>query len=330
MVLSTMLSEMLSRVATEFTYARGKPFKNSAFGNFVRKEIAEEAKKRLIFLPFEMTVKASVGNGNWAAVPWLAFFDPLITTTATRGYYIVYLINPQSEKIFLSLNQGTTAVDEEFGVKTGRDVLRRRARDIALRVSDFSRHFDDGPIDLGSDATLPSGYVAGHAFGREYDARNINTKDFNSDLEKMLFAYEALIDRGGTSPTDAMIEEAGNQGIEETRRYVLSKRIERAPSVRRQVLAKRGTVCEGCGLNPKTDYVFSGRPDQTPLDVHHSKPLQGLAEGETRRYEIPRDFLVLCPNCHRMIHKQDDPSDLSQLKKRIRFKYMRDIGVGSF
>ncbi len=104
-----MLHQKLSRLAKDYVYERGKPFAGSPFGDFVRREIAVEAKKRLVFSEHNLKLKASVGAGNWAAVPWLAFFDPLITTTATKGFYVVYLINAQTEGIILSLNQGTTA-----------------------------------------------------------------------------------------------------------------------------------------------------------------------------------------------------------------------------
>jgi hypothetical protein len=83
-----MLHEMLSRLAKEYAYERVKPFANSDFGNFVRHDIAIEAKKRLIFWPYDLNVKASVGAGVWAAVPWLAFFDPLVTTSATSVLHL--------------------------------------------------------------------------------------------------------------------------------------------------------------------------------------------------------------------------------------------------
>jgi len=146
-----------------------------------------------------LKVKASVGAGNWAAVPWLAFFDPLITESATTGFYVVYLINAQTEEIYLSLNQGTTAVYQEFGERSGREVLRRRAIDIAGRVPESARIFDTSEIDLGSNEALPLGYEAGHAFGRKYSVGKIDEKLFYGDLEKILSAYEALIDRGGTT-----------------------------------------------------------------------------------------------------------------------------------
>ena len=173
-----MLHSMLADLARDYAKERTKEFSGSEFGNFVRHDIAVEAKKRLIFLPYELTVKSSVGAGVWAAVPWLGFFDPLITETAQEGFYVVYLINPQTEEIILSLNQGATAVFNEFTVGIGLEVLRRRARDICDRVADFAKRFDTSPIDLGSDTRLPQGYEAGHAFGRRYSASSINADFF--------------------------------------------------------------------------------------------------------------------------------------------------------
>lgn len=320
-----MLANFLLRLATQYTRERVKPFTGSPFAEFVRHDIAIEAKKMLTFWPFDLMVKASVGQGVWAAVPWLAYFDPLITDTATRGFYVVFLVNPQAQTITLSLNQGTTEIYREFGQSRGREVLRRRARDMADRIPEYARLFSEDPIDLGSDAGLPAGYEAGHAFGKVYQAETVMQQDLSHDLHQMLLAYEALVNRGGTTPSDIMQEEAEGKDIEETRRYILSRRIERSPKVRKDVLKAKLLVCECCGLDPKRDYAFDGPPEQTPLDIHHAAPLRELAEGETRRYRVPDDFMVLCPTCHRMIHKQDNPGDIKALKRRLRFKLAREI-----
>ncbi|AKS46743.1 protein of unknown function [Octadecabacter temperatus] len=319
-----MLHDDLARLAKEYVYERGKEFSGSEFASFVRHDLALEAKKSTVFLPYDLELKASVGQSKWASVPWLAFFDPLITDTATRGFYVVFLINPQSEEIVLSLNQGTTEVYQEFGEnERGRNVLARRAVEMSERVSDFAKLFDCGKIDLGSDAKLPAGYQAGHAFGRVYNANSIDESVFYRDLEAMLAAYRSLVDRGGRTPIDSMMEEAGSTDIEETRRYVLSRRIERAKNVREKVLNLRGAKCEGCQLDPRIHYGFNGPLKNTPLDVHHAKPIRELSEGETRRYKLPSDFLVLCPTCHRVVHKQEDPSDLMQLRQSIRFTHAK-------
>ncbi|WP_298847324.1 DUF3578 domain-containing protein [uncultured Ruegeria sp.] len=322
-----MLHEYLSRLASEYVFERAKSFSGSDFGNFVRHDIAIEAKKRLLFLPYELEVKASVGQSRWASVPWLAFFDPLVTDTATRGYYVVYLINAQTEEVVLSLNQGTTEVYREFGENDkGRSILARRAVDITERIPEFFERFDSGSINLGSTEKLPAGYVAGHAFGRVYQADAIDPNQFYEDLEMMLAAYKALVDRGGRTPVDTMMEESGSTDILETRSYVLSRRIERAKNVRLRVLERRGIKCEGCGLAPVEHYRYEGPIKNVPLDVHHAKPIRELSEGETRRYKIPDDFLVLCPTCHRVIHKQEDVADIEKLKNSISFFHKKIVG----
>jgi 5-methylcytosine-specific restriction enzyme A len=320
-----MLAEYLSRLAKEYTYERAKPFTGSKFGDFVRHDIALEAKKLLLFWPFDLKVRASVGQGVWASVPWLAFFDPLITETATKGFYVVYLINPNQQTIILSMNQGTTAIVNDYGQSRGRDVLKRRARDMADRVPEFAKRFSEDPIDLGSEAGLPTGYEAGHSFGRTYKADALTDDELAEDLHQMLLAYESLVNRGGTTPSEVMQDEANGEDIEETRRYILSLRIERSNKVRKDVLKAKPPICECCGLDPKRDYGFIGPAHETPLDVHHAAPLHGLAEGETRRYKVPDDFMVLCPTCHRMIHKIGEPSNLAGLKRKLRFKIAREV-----
>lgn len=99
-----MFADMLSHLAKEHAYKRAKPFSDSQFGHFVRRELVIEARKILSFWPFGLKVKGSVGAGNWAAVPWLAFFDPLITESAAKGFYVVYLVSAQTNSISLSLN----------------------------------------------------------------------------------------------------------------------------------------------------------------------------------------------------------------------------------
>ncbi|RQP05128.1 MAG: DUF3578 domain-containing protein [Paracoccus sp. BP8] len=326
----SMLAELFSRIAKEYSFERARAFTNSPFGNFVRHDVAIEAKKHVLMSPHELTVKASVGQGAWASVPWLAFFDPLVTDSATKGFYVVVLINPQNQTFTLSLNQGTTEVFEEFKTARGLKVLARRARDMADRLPEYAEKFSEAPIDLGSDDRLPAGYVAGHAFGRTYQADSVSEVEFSADLNLMLKAYATLVERGGTTPTDVMQEEAGSESIEETRKYVLSRRIERSPKVRKGVLKAKPPICECCGLNPKNDFGFQGAVEEYPLDVHHAAPLFGLAEGETRRYRIPQDFLVLCPTCHRMMHKQKDVSDLKALKAKLRFKIARIDTFSSF
>ncbi len=42
-----------------------------------------------------------------------------------------------------------------------------------------------------------------------------------------------------------------------------------------------------------------------------------LEEGVAVHYDIAEDFAVLCSNCHRMIHRSRDPSDLDAFRALV-------------
>jgi 5-methylcytosine-specific restriction protein A len=50
------------------------------------------------------------------------------------------------------------------------------------------------------------------------------------------------------------------------------------------------------------------------LECHHRKPLASLRPGQRTRLS---DLALVCPNCHRMLHRMSDPSDVDGLRDRI-------------
>jgi 5-methylcytosine-specific restriction protein A len=50
------------------------------------------------------------------------------------------------------------------------------------------------------------------------------------------------------------------------------------------------------------------------IEAHHLRPISSLEEGVPVTYNVATDFAVLCPNCHRIIHRMPDPSDLAALR----------------
>jgi NAD(P)H dehydrogenase (quinone) len=49
----------------------------------------------------------------------------------------------------------------------------------------------------------------------------------------------------------------------------------------------------------------------------HLRPIATLEEGVAVTYDVVADFAVLCANCHRMIHRTDDPSNLSLILENV-------------
>jgi 5-methylcytosine-specific restriction enzyme A len=188
-----------------------------------------------------LMVEGSPGQGNWAAVPWISVFDPAITTTATSGYYVVYLFHANQPIAHLSLNQGTTKVREEFSTRT-REILKDRADLMRKRVAEFAALLPATAIELGSNARLPGDYVAGHALGASYTLAALpNEETLRADLQTIVRAYRALSYRGGI---DADVDSQTDVGEEfslptsttviETRKYAFHRKIERNRTAAKQ------------------------------------------------------------------------------------------------
>jgi 5-methylcytosine-specific restriction enzyme A len=159
--------DTLQTILTDYAVARTKPFAGHPLADFIRHAAAEAVEDALGELGAGLQVEGSAGAGNWAVVPWISVFDPAITSSATHGYYVVYLFHANQPVMHLSLNQGTTSVREEFGARA-REILQDRADLMRKRIAEFADALPIKSIELGSNARLPGDYSAGHALGTTY------------------------------------------------------------------------------------------------------------------------------------------------------------------
>jgi len=314
------LQQMLRRILTEYPDAIKTPLEGNPLARFLRGTAEDTVIDGRGDQATGLVVQGSPGQGNWAAVPWIAIFDPAVSTSATRGYYAVYLFHATEPTAYLSINQGTTATRQEFGPKT-RDILRDRAQFIRKRLPDFQSLAPITEIETGSDARLPGDYVAGHSMGFRYELASLPTEEtLRAELQLVVKAYRALTFRGGLDPdsgadVDVSDFNAPDQvTITEKRRYIFHKKIERNAAAAKAAKKHHGTICQACGLDFASRYGDIGKGF---IEAHHLKPISTLEEGMAVGYDIVKDFAVLCANCHRMIHRTDDPSDLVSFKVRI-------------
>jgi 5-methylcytosine-specific restriction protein A len=72
--------------------------------------------------------------------------------------------------------------------------------------------------------------------------------------------------------------------------------------------------CDNCGFDPATKIVNTAVKARSLLDVHHMNPLD-----EGIRYTTQADFCLLCPNCHRFMHRLARTlSDIHEKAKALR------------
>ena len=115
----------------------------------------------------------------------------------------------------------------------------------------------------------------------------------------------------GKRPTDTSQGFAEGEPVELT----LTK-YERDPKVRQAALKRHGRICMVCSLDFSRNY---GDFAANCVEVHHLEALSGRGRKNLTKID---DVVVLCPNCHRAIHRTDDPSDwkaLRSLVKKLRY-----------
>jgi predicted HNH restriction endonuclease len=91
--------------------------------------------------------------------------------------------------------------------------------------------------------------------------------------------------------------------IEGGRRLVVHLRIERDPAIAREAVRRHvrddGLVCKLCVLDFSRRYQMGA--GEHCLEAHHKLPLSLRLVASQTNLE---DFLVICPSCHRVIHKK--------------------------
>jgi 5-methylcytosine-specific restriction protein A len=315
------LRETIQRILTDYPVAKTAPLEGHPLAQFIRGNAEDAVQDALGELGVGLVVEGSPGQGNWATVLWISVFDPAITTSATRGYYVVYLFHAHEPAVYLSLNQGTTAVREEFAGKA-REVLADRAEFMRKRVAEFGALLPIHTIDLGSTARLPGDYVAGHALGTSYRLHALPTEaTLRTDLQNVVRAYRALTFRGGiegdVEPQAELEDEfkiPAQATVIETRKYAFHRKVERNRTAAKQAKKFHGTICQACDLDFEKRYGSIGKGF---IEAHHLKPIASLEEGVAVTYDVAADFAVLCANCHRMMHRSDDPSNLMLFRQRV-------------
>jgi 5-methylcytosine-specific restriction protein A len=183
------------------------------------------------------------------------------------------------------------------------------------RVSDFEKSLPVREINLGTNARLPGDYAAGHALGKTYTLDALpDEMSLRHDLQTAVRAYRALFYRGGTDADVETQTEVADEfnlpkstTVTETRKYAYHRKVERNRSATKKAKAFHGTRCQACDLSFAERY---GEIGSGFIEAHHLKPIGTLEEGASVDYDIAADFAVLCANCHRMIHRYSDPSNL--------------------
>jgi 5-methylcytosine-specific restriction protein A len=305
------------------TYPRQPGYRDGSFASAHAAEIVKYsvpgAIKRDIGNLGGIDVQGSAGQGDWTHTPWVALLDNAVTTTTQEGYYVVYLMSLGCERLYLTIAQGCTELKKRSSDAAASGELLRRASQMRSRVAPLARRLQPLKISLGTPSWRGKLYEPSVVVGVEYDTGNLPTEEnLRKDLEEALSLYRHLRASGGWAADDEIMNEAreerGSQTLDQAKRYRQHRSIERQAAHAKEVKRRQGTVCKGCGNDMADVY---GEIAEGLIDAHHLTPLSSLQDGEVAHFDPIEDFAVLCPNCHRVIHRMDDPSDLRALRETM-------------
>lgn len=303
------------------TYPKEPKYKDGTFAgapaaSHVSNAVPEAIKLALGSRAEQFQIEGSAGQSEWTHTPWVAVLDPAETTTVQEGIYVAYIMSRGCERLYLTLNQGCTTLYKTIKKKATRNELIRRGQVIRFRLAKTASRLGDISINLGAKGWRSELYQAGHILSKEYQTSMLPAEEeLLSDLLEALQLYRLALVKGGWAPEDEIISEAeeemGSTSFEQAKRYRQHRQIERNPSHSRKVKKLLGSKCFACGTDPSSTY---GELAKGMVDAHHLRPLSALKDGEVVRFDPYKDFAVLCPNCHRAIHRMEDVSDLEGLR----------------
>ncbi|MED1603287.1 MrcB family domain-containing protein [Alkalihalophilus marmarensis] len=200
------LSALFKKVLNEYLTSRQQPFGKHEMGSLVRREIRGEI-EQLPFIDENYSVVGSVGQGNWAVVPWVAIMNEKITSSTQRGYYIVYLFSEDMQRLYLTFAQGVT--------ETTREQMRVIKEEIRSTISMDSKVKKDDGIDLGQSKRARD-YVESVAAYIEYQSDNLPVEEeLVSDLHKMISYYEEYMAKTEVTSTNYLKQGEDNSLVQE-------------------------------------------------------------------------------------------------------------------
>ncbi|MFD0769827.1 MrcB family domain-containing protein [Bacillus sp. CGMCC 1.60114] len=205
--MNSSLRKKFLTVMNEYLEAKREGFAGHKLGSLVRNEMTTEI-TRLPFIDYsQYIVTGSVGQGNWAAVPWLAIMNKDITTSTQRGYYIVYLFSEDMKRLYLTMAQGVT--------ETSKEEMEKIKSEIRQHIHMSKKIKKDDDIFLGTSPKA-KGYANSTAAYIGYDVDQMPSEaELVQDLNEMIRYYEEYIAfrEKGTEP--AMVYEKKEMDLNE-------------------------------------------------------------------------------------------------------------------
>ncbi len=145
--------------------------------------------------------------------------------------------------------------------------------------------------------------------------------EFTTNFERLRAVALAIRSTIEKHVNNQVLEDTDEPDIQEAEEGRILTRLHRVRERRRELVdAKKKAAlkeygrlfCEACGFDFSHKY---GSVGEGIIDVHHTRPVHTLIEGDITKLE---DLALLCANCHRVVHSSRHWLTIQQVKDSIR------------
>ncbi|MEM9121491.1 MAG: DUF3578 domain-containing protein [Cyanobacteria bacterium P01_F01_bin.56] len=279
-----MLQNMYSSENTDEMKARGKLIRET-----IPKLIEANITHDFLYPINDLKVIGKDGVGRRSEIPWVRLHSIELSPRATAGWYVVFLFDTRGEKVFLSLNQGSTKFIDNSFVPRPKDEVEARSYWARKILGNFDFDFSDlcESISLKAQASnLGPSYEASNIYALMYDCSSMPRdqviyKDVQAflDLLSVLYSQDANGHYFSEEATSRFQNNYDSADTEFTRRTVSSGQgfyitsevralvEEYAMEAAKRHFENKGWVLEDCSSNQPFDYVCSQRSQKIFVEV---------------------------------------------------------------
>ena len=141
-------------------------------------------------LDFEnYVVKAGIGKGKWAEIPWIGIRNKVNTSNFLYGLFVVYVLSPDFRRFYLTIIIGVKdKTPEELEYESAKMRIQIK------KPEGFVEGLDGSLTKFPYDNSSAYKYEKAVVYSKRYDLNNLpDEATFRTDLKNALTAHHASI-----------------------------------------------------------------------------------------------------------------------------------------
>ncbi len=195
---SNFLSSLILEVLNRYSDARREPFPTHDVAETVKRTVPQVL-HQVVDLPKDRyIVLSSVGQGNWAAVPWVAILDQQRGGNIQNGLYVAILFPADMSKVVLALMYGVTGSGGREGRTRGS--IDNRVTTLRKRLHLGGTTWRLEPIQL-SDHGVGAQYGRGIVCYQTFEKDSLpSDAEWRTVVDELLDLYDDAFDAMSGAP----------------------------------------------------------------------------------------------------------------------------------